>query len=316
MEGPALWNAVQQRGDDDDVPQGPDDRPDRGQGFRSQVRLPPRPAKTSDQYRDIAEWFTRAAGQDLAGKKLDQPFYGLTLAGKRHVSTVLEWMNYAWGFGGGIFDQAGNVAVNQSANVASLEYEKSLTAFAPPGFTSATWDEITAQLQQGTAAQSITWGDTAGAMEDESASKVVGKMGFASIPVKTEGDKPEAHLGSWTYTINASSKNQEAAFEFMAWALSKPVQMKIAQEGGLPALTSTLTDKTLVAELPYWKQEYVSLTEARSRPRIPQWSGISDSLAWIFPRALSEQASPSQALDASQTKITELMGDGLPVTYQ
>lgn len=285
-------------------------------GFEQKYGYKLAPAKTWDQYRDIAEWFTRAAGKDAGGTVLDQAVYGVTLAGKRHVSTVLEWMNYSWTFGGGIFDQAGNVAINSPENVASLEYEKSLTTFAPPGFTSATWDEITAQLQQGSAVQSITWGDTAGAMEDSTASKVVGKMGYASIPVKTDGDAPESHLGSWTYTINASSRNAEAGYEFMAWALSKPVQQKLAEGGGLPALTSVLTDADLTAKLPYWKQLHTSLTQAKSRPRIPQWSGISDSLALDLSRALSGQAAPQEALDSSQQKVTELMTGALPVTYQ
>ncbi len=292
------------------------ENPAEAKGFKAKYGYDLAPATTWDQYRDIAEWFTRDAGKEAGGTALAQPLYGVTLAGKRHVSTVLEWMNYSWTFGGDIFDSSGNVAINSPENVASLEYEKGLTAYAPPGFTSATWDEITAQLQQGTAAQSITWGDTAGAMEDTTASKVVGKMGYASIPVKNEGDAPESHLGSWTYTINSSSKNAEAGYEFMAWAMSKPVQMKLAEGGGLPALTSVLTDADLTTKLPYWKQIYTSLTQAKSRPRIPQWSGISDSLALDLSRALSGQASPQEALDASQQKVTELMNGALPVTYQ
>jgi multiple sugar transport system substrate-binding protein len=292
------------------------ENPEEARGFEAKYGYKLAPAKTWNEYRDIAEWFTRPRGQSLAGQALKEPIYGVSLAGKRHVSTVLEWMNYAWGYGGDIFDKDGNVAVNQPGNVEALAFEKSLAAFAPSGYTSATWDEITAQLQQGTAAQSITWGDTAGAMEDTSASKVVGKMGYASIPVKTEGTKAQAHLGSWTYTINSVSKNQEAGYEFMAWALSKPVQMQLASGGGLPALESTMTDASLTDKLPYWKQEYVSLSEARSRPRIPQWSGISESLSLELSRALSGQASPQEALDASQNKVTQLMSGALPVRYQ
>ena len=200
--------------------------------------------------------------------------------------------------------------------MAALTYEKGLTAFAPPGYTSATWDEVTAQLQQGIAAQSITWGDTAGAMENTEQSKVVGKMGYTDIPTQKEGDKPEAHLGSWTYAVNADSKNQKAAQVFMAWAMSKPVQLELANQGGLPALTSSFSDSGLAAKLPYWTQELTSLQQARSRPRIPQWSGISDTLALNLSKALSGQSTPQAAMDAAQQKITELMSGALPVTYQ
>jgi multiple sugar transport system substrate-binding protein len=274
------------------------------------------PAKTWQQYQDIAAFFTRKAGEKLAGQPLSQPFYGLTLAGKRHVATVLEWMNYSWTKGGNLFDPAGQPAFNSASNVAALTYEKGLTAYAPPGYTSATWDEVTAQLQQGIAAESITWGDTAGAMEDASQAKVAGKMGYTDIPTQTAGDKPEAHLGSWTYSVNADSKNQEAAQEYMAWAMSKPVQVELANQGGLPALTSTFGDSTLISKLPYWTQELTSLQQARSRPRIPQWSGISDALALDLSKALSGQEAPQAALDDAQQKITALMAGALPVQYQ
>ncbi len=274
------------------------------------------PAKTWDQYRDIAEFFTRPAGATLAGEKTAEPFYGATLAGKRHVATVLEWMNYSWTNGGDLFDTSGQPAINSSQNVAALAWEKDLTAFAPPGFTSATWDEVTAQMQQGTAAEAITWGDTAGAMEDTTQSKVLGKMGYADIPVAKEGDAPVAHLGSWTYAINTDSANQGAAQVFMAWALSKSVQNELATQGGLPALTSTFEDATLQSTLPYWKQELASLNQAKSRPRIPQWSGISDAMALSVSEALSGQKDPQAALDEAQQKVSTLMAGSLPVTYQ
>jgi len=292
------------------------ENPDEQTAFKAKYGYDLAPAKTWAQYKDIAEFFTRPAGAKLVGATIADPFYGVTLAGKRHVATVLEWMNYSWTNGGDLFDSAGQPAVNSPQNVAALAYEKTLTAFAPPGFTSATWDETTAQLQQGTAAEAITWGDTAGAMEDATASKVLGKMGYADIPVAKEGDPTEGHLGSWTYAINADSKNQAAAQIFMAWALSKFVQNELAKQGGLPALTSTFEDAALQASLPYWKQELSSLNQSKSRPRIPQWSGISDALALGLSEALSGQATPQAALDDAQKKIVALMSGALPVTYQ
>ena len=274
------------------------------------------PAKTWKQYSDIAAFFDRPAGATVAGAEQKDALNGVTVAGKRHVATVLEWMNYSWTYGGDLFDESGNPAINSQANVDALDYEKKLTAFAPSGFTSATWDETTADLQQGLAAQAITWGDTAGAMEDKTASKVVGKMGYADIPVKSDGDKPEAHLGSWTYAINADSKSEEAGRLYMAWALSKSVQTKMAEQGGLPALTSTFTDQTLIGKLPYWAQELTSLNEAKSRPRIPQWSGISDAMALALSRALTGQTSAQSALDDAQAKVEDLMSGSLPVKYQ
>ena len=72
----------------------------------------------------------------------------------------------------------------------------------------------------------------------------------------------------------------------------------------------------MISSLPYWGQELVSLNEARQRPRIPQWSGISDIVSLELSRVLSGQASAKDALDEGQVKFEELMQGALPVTYQ
>jgi multiple sugar transport system substrate-binding protein len=290
--------------------------PTEQQAFKAKYGYDLAPAKTWQQYSDVAKFFTRKSGDMLAGKELSSPLSGVALAGKRHTATVLEWMNYMWTFGGGLFDSSGNPAVNSAANVAALDFEKSLTAYAPPGYTSATWDEVTTQLQQGIAAESITWGDTAGAMEDATQSKVVGNIGYADIPTKAVGDQPEAHLGSWTWTVNAVSANKGADQLFMAWALSKPVQAKLSELGGLPALTSVFKDPELQAKLPYWNQELSSLQLSKLRPRIPEWGGMNDVLSNDLSQALSGQLSSQAALDDAQKEIKKLLSGALPVTYQ
>jgi len=269
---------------------------------------------TWDAYRDAAEFFTRKASATLAGETLTDDFAGVAMTGKRHVATVLEWMNYGWTFGGGILDDSGQLVIDSQQSVAALDYMLGLRDFAQPGYTSATWDETTATLQQGNAALSITWGDTAGAMEAAEQSAVVGKMGYASIPTLKSGDMPIAHLGSWTYVIPAGSKNPDAAWLFLEWALSGPIQQEMAKGGGLPALTSTFADADLTATLPYWPQELESLSASKSRPRIPEWGGMSDILQDAISNSISGQAATSEALGQASTKLKSMLT--LPVAYQ
>ncbi len=284
--------------------------------FEEKYGYPLAPAQTWAQYRDIAEFFTRNAGDQLAGNTLEQNFYGVSLAGKRHIATVCEWFNYAWTFGGGLFDKDGQLVINSQENIDSLVYWKGLTEFAPPGFTSATWDEVTAALQQGTAAQAITWGDTAGAMEDQKQSKVFGKIGYASIPTIKEGDPKVAHLGSWIYAINKDSINQDASLLFMKWALSAPVQLELSKAGGLPATISAFEDASLQKTLPYWNQTLISLQESRNRPRIPQWGQLSDVLSLELSRVMAGEIDPAEALNQAQISLLEALKDALPVTSQ
>ena len=270
--------------------------------------------KTWKQYRDIAEFFTRKAGSQLAGAPLAKDFAGVAMTGKRHVATVLEWLDYGWTYGGGILDGQGNLIIDSPQSVESLDYMAGLGHFAQPGYTNATWDETTATLQQGNAALSITWGDTAGAMEATDQSAVVGKMGYASIPTLKEGDQAIAHLGSWTYLIPSGSTKQDAAWEFMQWALSAPVQTALAKGGGLPALTSSFEDPALVSSLPYWKQELVSLGESKSRPRIPEWGALSDILQKEISNVISGQATSANALKQAADQLKTALP--LPILYQ
>ena len=270
--------------------------------------------KTWQQYRDAAEFFTRKAGDKLAGAALTKDFAGVAMTGKRHVATVLEWLDYGWTYGGGILDGQGNLIIDSQQSVQGLDYMAGLRPFAQPGYTNATWDETTATLQQGNAALSITWGDTAGAMEATDQSAVVGKMGYASIPTLKDADSAIAHLGSWTYVIPSGSTKQDAAWEFLQWALSDSVQKALAKGGGLPALTSTFEDTELVGSLPYWKQELVSLSESKSRPRIPEWGALSDILQKEISAVISGQASSSDALKQAAEQLKGVLP--LPILYQ
>jgi multiple sugar transport system substrate-binding protein len=269
---------------------------------------------TWDQYRDAAEFFTRKAGDTLAGETLAADFAGVAMTGKRHVATVLEWMDYGWTYGGGILDDDGELVIDSQESIDSLAYMASLAPFAQPGYTNATWDETTATLQQGSAALSITWGDTAGAMEAADQSAIVGKMGYADIPTLEDGDTKIAHLGSWTYMIPAAAKNPDAAWLFLQWALSEPVQTELAKGGGLPALTSTFEDPDLQAQLPYWGQELQSLAASKSRPRIPEWGQMSDILQQQISSVISGQATPDAALKAAGEQLRGILT--LPVQYQ
>lgn len=271
------------------------------------------PATTWQQYYDIAEFFTRDAGETLAGVTLDQPIYGVTLAGKRHEAAVFEWMNYANSFGGGVVSPQGELVVDSAGSVESLEFMNSLGQFAPPGYTSATWDEVTAQLQQGIAVQAISWGDTAGAMENPEQSAVVGKMGYGDVPVAAEGEDSHALHGAWTYTISTEATNVDAAYLFTAWALSESVQKTIGELGGVPATWTAFEDPELVAALPSWPQQLSSLENALARPRNAEWPQMLEQLALQVSNALVGESTPTQALTDAQTDITGILGDKLPL---
>ena len=265
-----------------------------------------------DTYMDAAEFFTRKKGETLAGETLDRDFFGVSMSGKRHDATTCEWMNYMWSFGGNIFDEQGNIAVNSEKSVKSLEYYKNLSKFAPPGITSKTWDEQTTEMQQGIAAMAIMFNDCAPALEDPSASAVVGKMGYGTVPV---GEAPAAHYGAWGYYIPTDSKNPEAAWIFLQWFNTPAVQKEIALKGGFVNLESVYDDADLAA-LPYWEASKEAYKISSTRPRIPEWNNMDNILMLQLSNVLSDKASPQEALDTAAQEFAKELEGKLPVTYQ
>lgn len=263
-------------------------------------------------HRDVAEFFTRSAGATLAGETLKSDFYGVSMSGKRHDATTCEWLNYAWSFGGGIFDDAGNLIMNGQKNVEALQYYKDLTKFAPPGVSSKTWDEQTTEMQQGIAAMAVIFNDCVPAIENPEASLVVGKMGYGAIPV---GEKPAAHYGAWSYFIPTTSPNPEAAWVFLQWFNTPEVQKSLALDGAFPNLESTYSDPELNT-LPYWKATMEAYEISTTRPRIPEWNEMNEELMLQISRVLADEVDPQTALDNAQKLFEDLLEGQLPVTYQ
>lgn len=263
-------------------------------------------------YRDIAEFFTRSKGSTLAGETLSRDFYGVSMMGKRHDAVTCEWLNYAWSFGGGVFDEDGNIAINSDASVEALEYFVDLSQFAPPGVTSKTWDEQTTEIQQSIAAMAIMFNDCAPACEDPESSLVAGKLGYSTIPV---GVTPADHYGAWGYYIPSDSPNPEAAYVFLEWFNTPDVQKQIALDGGFPNLTSIYNDPDLEA-LPYWEASMEAYEISTTRPRIPQWNQMNEALMLQLSNCLAGQETPKDALDNAAKEFETILEGKLPVTYQ
>ena len=265
-----------------------------------------------DQYSDIAEFFTRAKGQKLAGEILASDFYGVTIAGKRHDAMTCEWLNYAWSFGGGLFDKSGNLIINSQENQDALAYFNEMKKYSPPGVSNNTWDEVTAQIQQGIVGMAVTWNDTAPALENKEESKVAGKMGYGAIPV---GKASAAHYGAWSYYIPAKAKNPAASWLFLEWFNTPDVQKSISLEGGFPTLQSVYNDPELL-KIPYWQGSLEAYKISSVRPRIPEWNEMNNEMMLELSKVIGDEQTPKQALDNLQAKYEVLLKGKLPVSYQ
>jgi multiple sugar transport system substrate-binding protein len=278
------------------------------EGFKAKYGYDLAPAENWQQYRDIAEWFTRP----------DEGLYGTALQGKRHEALWYEWLNFLYSFNGDMLEtesgsECGPVIVNSPEAVAATEYYKSLKQFSPPDTLNYFWDDVMALMQQGRVAQLIMWNDATYAVAiDEEASTVVGRVGFDIVP---QGDGGEiGQVEGWTYLIPAYSNNKEAAFIFIQWMMEYDQQLNQHLNGGATARPDVYAAAE-VQELPYTDASMASNEVAKPKPTLPLSGEMTDILVRELSGYLADEKSAQAALDTAAAEISVLLGDCAPMKY-
>ncbi len=106
-------------------------------------------------------------------------------------------------------------------------------------------------------------------------SSVVDKVGVAPLP-HFEGKKSAACLGGYQYGVNASSKNKEAAIEFVRWMSSPETQLRFATQLGLcPTRAAVLDDPKIAQEQPFMQSLKSVFIGAIGRPVTPKYPQVT-----------------------------------------
>lgn len=132
-----------------------------------------------------------------------------------------RWFNTDWE------PQLETPEVKRAAEV----YSELVTKYGQPGATSDNFPECQNLFASGDGAIWYDATSTAGYLSDPETSEVAKDIGFAYGPTGTT--EHGAHwLWSWALGIESSSRNQEAAFEFLKWATSKEYIQLVGEEFG------------------------------------------------------------------------------------
>jgi len=201
--------------------------------------------KTWFQLRDIASFFNRPA----------QNLYGyISKFGKDYDVITWDFNQVLWCFGGEFWDRNTKMAkgipnaINSPNGVEAMNFYKSLTAYAPPGWPTAAFDTTVNSMSQGLVMFAIEWSSFAPSMFDPKNSKVWDQVGVAVPPAG-----PKAHwvsLGGQPMTVSAFSPNQKEALDFIDWLYKPDNLMKYAEYHGHPSFTKILTSPKFWGFLP------------------------------------------------------------------
>ena len=135
-------------------------------------------------------------------------------------------------FGGQWFDMQWKPTINTPAWKEALTYYRDiLKTDGPSGVSSNGFNENLTLFSGGHCGMWIDATSAAGTVYDPKQSSVANKVGFAAAPTGSFTGGP-TWLWSWNLAIPASSKQSEAAREFILWATSKEYVELVAHTDG------------------------------------------------------------------------------------
>jgi len=276
-------------------------------GFKARYGYDLKAPENWKEYKDMAEWFTRP----------EQGFFGTALQGKRHVALWYEWLNFLYSFGGDVLEvkagyEYGPIIVNSPEAIESLEYYKSLLKFSPSDTLNYDWDGAMAAMQQAKIFECIMWNDATYAVEDPKQSTVAGKMGFGMVP-QGKGGKV-GQVEGWSYLIPTASKNKEAAYLFIQWALRHDQSLFQHMNGGATPRPDVYAEPE-VLKISYSQAAMDTNAAAIPKATFPESPEMTEILVLALSDALAEKKSPKEALDWAAVEMHKLLGDKAPLKY-
>lgn len=283
--------------------------------FEAKYGYPLAPAKTLEQMRDIAEFFTRKSGENLKGQPLTSDFYGVVIEGlKGQTSVELFIGNLLRNFGGDIIQADGTPSFNTPVVVDALKYWAELWKFAPPGTAEYSVIDVPTVMGNGIAAQSLAYSDFVLGIDKEGASPLHGQFLYAAPPVKegVAADKRSTESEPSMIVISKASKNPEATFLFLQWAITKKQQEALlaAGNGGVPIRTSSWPQlQTLFSSNPTLLSAMeASLEVSRSKRPMPDYFQVVDVLSDVVQKVGLGTLTPEEAAAQGQAALEKICG--------
>ncbi len=271
------------------------------------------PPATWEDWLQVGQFFTRKAGEKLAGQTLDKPFYGLAEYGKRGFS--FAWfLNRFAGAGGIYFDENMKPKINTPEAVKGLQNMIDSLKVSPPDVLGYGYDELRDAFLKGNVAMVVQWSDVPKKSEDPQQSTIAGKVGVTQVPgymvngaVNHRAMMPVGRV----IAVSKDSKNKEAAYWLAKY---------LSNDRGLEDVSTTLTGldpyrtshfqnpgaytmfSTGAVQDSYLKGVQSNLSIGFPEIFIPGAAQYEDALDLHVNKALAGQETAQQALDATATE--------------
>lgn len=279
-------------------------------------------AVTWKDWGNFGEFFTRKAGQELAGKVLEQDFYGIAYqAGKPLDFSTMQINAFFWQNGGGIWDESKEPnakalgVVNSAENLAGFEEYLRLLSYAPPIAQTGQMGifEIQDLYMQGRIGAIVNWAALAAPVMDAKVSQVSDVTSFGMLPGTMRDGKMDrtGNLGGQPFVLTTWNDDVvvQEALDLVKWWLSEETQVAAVKSGGQSGLLSVMSNPDYDTWAPWNSVHRQTINFQKDLWHVPEMFEMLTQQQEEFDRAITGQISAKDALDNIAIFQDELLRD-------
>lgn len=239
--------------------------------------------------------------------------YGIALRGLRGGGlNVFAWSSFMRAFGGRWFDEKWNPVLDSPEVIESIKfYSDILKNYGPPGVANWEWSKIMTAMAEGTIAITVDAPTFSYLIENPKKSKTVGEWGYGPNPAGPV--KRVMTPFSWYLTMNKSSKRKEAAWYFIQYFMSKPIQVAVGgpiiATGRMSAVEDPIFEKGN-PWLPAWKEALIEngkYADPYARPIFPEWPEVGDIMGAELESVIAGEKTAEEAAKTANNRIRKVM---------
>jgi multiple sugar transport system substrate-binding protein len=265
---------------------------------------------TWDDYLAAVQQITEAGLETEDGR----PIYGAAVQGfKAPIILGSTYSNRLAGFGGAYLNEDGSPALDSEAAVQAAQALVDVAPHALPTPLETAFEQALPAFLSGQVALQEFWTDLGIYSQDESQSQIVDKWNVVQMPYGGANDRHIAPLNAgFCFGISSGSGNKDLAWEFVRWATSPYMNLKLLLTTGSgidPTRLSSLNSEEFGAFAPKVQEAAsASLSGAFAWPTIPESPDLMTRLSDELALALQGSKSPDEAIADSQSGWQETLG--------
>jgi multiple sugar transport system substrate-binding protein len=258
----------------------------------------------------VPETWSELVSLAEAAEKSGHARFGFLWQGKQAEVLVCDLVEFIASNNGAILGPDGKtVMIDDDKSVQAVQFMRDTIdryKISPQDVLS--WDEEPSRrpFTGGQAMFLRNWSYVYTIAQDPKVSSVVGKVGVAPLP-HFPGGRSAACLGGYQYGVNASTKNRDAAIDFVSWMSSPATQLHFATELGLaPTRPDVFDDPKLAQSQPFMQKLKPVFLGATPRPVTPKYAQVTLVLQSSVSRALTD-GNVKQALSSAKDRIAAIV---------